>query len=94
MAKLSKYKDYDIVGAWTKSITNHMYWCTTSAPDGDGKEMVTCRKSLMRHLCDNRDESYHLPWVIEEENGSHQVMMIQIFYMHPYIFAITSQFFT
>ena len=61
MAMSSKYKDCDIVGAWTKSITNHMYWCTTSALDGDGKEMVTRCKSQLSHLCDQHDECYHLP---------------------------------
>ena len=30
------------------------------------------------------------PWVIEEVNGSHQVMTIQILYAHPYICATTS----
>ena len=43
-------KDYDIVGALIKSITNHIYWCAASALDGDGKEMVTRWKSLMSHL--------------------------------------------
>ena len=55
LAKLSKYKDCDIVGAWIKSITNHMYWCAASAPDGDGIQMVTRWKSLMNHSL----ESYH-----------------------------------
>ena len=40
LAKLSQYKDCEIVGAWIKSITNHMYWCAASAPDGDGQLMV------------------------------------------------------
>ena len=42
LAKLSQYKDCDIVGDWIKSITNHMYWCAASAPDGDGQQMVVC----------------------------------------------------
>ena len=78
MGKLSKYKDCDIVGAWIKSITNHMYWCAASAPDGDGKEMVTRWKSLMISMMN----VIICPWVIEEENGSHQVMMTQILYVH------------
>ena len=40
LAKLSQYKDCEIVGAWIKSITNHMYWCAASAPDGDGQLMI------------------------------------------------------
>ena len=61
MAKLSQYKDCDIVGAWTKSITNHMYWCAASVPDGDGHKMVNRWKSLMNHLCDQHDDCDHLP---------------------------------
>jgi len=26
LAKLSQYKDCDIVGDWIKNITNHLYW--------------------------------------------------------------------
>ena len=59
LAKLSQYKDCDIVGAWIKSITNHMYWCAASAPDGDGQQMVDRWKSLMSHLCDQHDDCYH-----------------------------------
>jgi len=61
LAKLSQYKDCDIVGTWIKSITNHMYWCAASAPDGDGQQMVDRWKSLMKHLCDQHDDCYHLP---------------------------------
>ena len=61
LAKLSQYKDCDIVGDWIKSITNHMYWCAASAPDGDGQQMVDRWKSLMSHLCDEHDDCYHLP---------------------------------
>ena len=61
LSKLSQYKDCDIVGTWIKSITNHMYWCAASAPDGDGQQMVDRWKSLMKHLCDQHDDCYHLP---------------------------------
>ena len=61
MAKLSQYKDCEIVGAWIKSITNHMYWCTASAPDGDGQLMANRWKSLMSHLIDQHDDCFHLP---------------------------------
>ena len=60
LAKLSQYKDCDIVGEWIKSITNHMYWCAASAPDGDGQQMVDRWKSVMSHLCDQHDDRYHL----------------------------------
>ena len=76
MAKLSKYKDCDIAGVWTKSITNHIYWYAASTPDDDGKEMVTCWKSLMSHLCNQHDECYHLPlgdrrkWVTPGNNDT------------------------
>ena len=59
--KLSKYKDCELVGDWVKSITNHLYWCAASAPEGDGDEMTVRWKSLMEHLCDQHDQCYHLP---------------------------------
>ena len=59
LSKLSKLKDCEIVGDWIKSITNHMYWCAASAPDDDGKEMVTSWKSLMNHLCNQNHDCYH-----------------------------------
>ena len=37
LTKLGNYKDCSIINNWTKSITNHMYWCAASAPDGDGE---------------------------------------------------------
>ena len=61
LAKLSQYKDCEIVGAWIKSITNHMYWCAASAPDGNGQLMVDRWKSLMSHLVDQHDDCFHLP---------------------------------
>ena len=61
LAKLSQYKDCEIVGAWIKSITNHMYWCAASAPDGNGQLMVDRWKSLMSHLIDQHDDCFHLP---------------------------------
>ena len=35
--KLAKKKDYDEVGEWRQSISNHMYWCVASTPDGNGE---------------------------------------------------------
>jgi len=61
LAKLSKYKDCEIVGEWTKSIINHLYWCAASAPDGDGKQMVVRWRSLGNHLCNEHHDCYHLP---------------------------------
>lgn len=61
LVKLAKYKDCELVGEWTKSITNHLYWCAASSPDGDGDQMVVRWKSLMEHLCDQHDQCYHLP---------------------------------
>ena len=61
LEEVGQYKDYEIVGAWIKSITNHMYWCAASAPDGDGKLMVDRWKSLISHLIDQHDDCFHLP---------------------------------
>ena len=39
LQKAAIYKDCEVVGEWTKSITNHMYWWAASSPDGDGEEI-------------------------------------------------------
>ena len=39
LQKLTKYKECDMVNDWIKSITNHLYWCAASSPEGDGNEM-------------------------------------------------------
>ena len=55
--EINKYKDCEVVGEWTKSITNHMYWCAASS-DGNGEEMVKRWKSLMDHLCNDHSHCY------------------------------------
>jgi len=54
--KAAKYKDCSVIGEWTKSITNHMYWCAASSPDGD--EMMKRWQSLMDHLCNDHTNCY------------------------------------
>ena len=55
-----------MVNDWIKSITNHLYWCVASSPEGDGNEMAFRWKSLMEHICDRHNECYHLPLGVEE----------------------------
>ena len=73
LQKAAKYKDCAVVGEWTKSITNHMYWCAASSPNGDGDEMVKRWKSLIDHLCNDHSSCYgnhtdledrHRKWLI------------------------------
>jgi len=40
LQQAAKYKDCPVIGEWTKSITNHMYWCASSSPDGDDDKMM------------------------------------------------------
>ena len=61
LTHLAKTKQCDLIGDWIKSITNHLYWCAASAPDGDGDEIVKRWKSLMNHLCNTHDSCYHDP---------------------------------
>ena len=61
LVKLGKYKDCSLINEWTNSITNHMYWCAASTPDGNGEEIATRWKSLMDHICDSHEGCYHLP---------------------------------
>ena len=37
--KLARKKDYEEIGEWRQSISNHMYWCAASTPDGNGQIM-------------------------------------------------------
>ena len=43
-------KDCEIIGEWSHSITNHLYWCATSIPSGD-KELIKAKwLSLDNHI--------------------------------------------
>ncbi|XP_065908498.1 uncharacterized protein [Dysidea avara] len=57
LGKLSKQADCDLVREWTKSITNHLYWCAANGIDGD--DILKRWKSLIDHICDEHDECYH-----------------------------------
>ena len=48
--KLAKKKDYDEVGEWCQSISNHMYWCAASTPDGNGEVIQEKWKILPLHI--------------------------------------------
>ena len=48
--KLAKKKDYDEVGEWGQSISNHIYWCAPSTPDGNGQVMQEKWKMLPLHI--------------------------------------------
>ncbi|XP_054773944.2 uncharacterized protein LOC129282034 [Lytechinus pictus] len=47
---VSKLKDCEVVGRWKRSINNHVYWCASSTPDGDGEVMVAKFKSILNHM--------------------------------------------
>ena len=59
LGRISNTSECDIVGKWIKSITNHLYWCAASAPDGDGDDMMKRWKSLIDHVCDIHEDCYH-----------------------------------
>ena len=71
LQQLAKYKECEMINDWIKSITNHLYWCAASSPEGDGNEMAIRWKSLMEHICDRHDECYHLP--LDVKSGFNQV---------------------
>ena len=48
--KLAKKKDCEDVGQWRQSISNHMYWCAASTPDGNGQLMQEKWKMLPLHI--------------------------------------------
>ena len=69
LAHLATVSECGIVEEWTKSIINHLYWCSASVPNsdnevdndsnGNGDEVVKHWKSLMDHLCNIHDNCYH-----------------------------------
>ena len=61
MARLSSNKDCSIIAEWIKSITNHLYWCAASSPEGDDIEIMKHWKSLMDHIYDSHDTCHHSP---------------------------------
>ncbi|KAJ8250976.1 hypothetical protein GJAV_G00215770 [Gymnothorax javanicus] len=50
MTAISKLKGCDVVGRWKRSILNHVYWCASSTPDGDGDTIVAKYKSILNHV--------------------------------------------
>ena len=69
-----------------KTITNHMYWCAVSAPDGDGQLMVDHWKSLMSHLIDQHDDYFHLPqgdrrkkWLMPDTHCSNSICILSTY---------------
>ena len=60
LCRLSNTSKCTIIAEWIKSITNHLYWCAASAPDGNGDDMVKRWKSLINHICDIHEDCYHL----------------------------------
>lgn len=48
--KLAKEKGCEIIGEWSKSMVNHLYWCALSTDDGDGEVMLEKWLSLLNHI--------------------------------------------
>lgn len=47
---LAKQKDCDIVGEWSKSIINHLYWCAMTYNDGNQEMIQDKWLSLINHI--------------------------------------------
>ncbi|XP_068670468.1 uncharacterized protein [Montipora foliosa] len=48
--KLAKKKECEDVAQWRQSISNHMYWCAASTPDGNGPLMQAKWEILPFHI--------------------------------------------
>ncbi|CAH3143473.1 unnamed protein product, partial [Porites lobata] len=48
--KLAKKKECEDVGEWRQSVSNHMYWCAATTPDGNGRTMQEKWKILPLHI--------------------------------------------
>lgn len=53
--KLAKERECGDIGAWIKSIVNHLYWVAASTPEADGDLMLQKWKSLTNHLHDKHE---------------------------------------
>jgi len=51
LCRISNTTDCAIIAEWSKSITNYLYWCAASAPNGNGHDIVKHWKSLINHIC-------------------------------------------
>ncbi|XP_041474440.1 uncharacterized protein LOC121423188 isoform X2 [Lytechinus variegatus] len=50
ISAIAKLKDCEVLGRWKKSINNHVYWCASSTPDGDGDIIVAKFQSILNHI--------------------------------------------
>lgn len=50
LEKCAKQKDCELVGEWTKSILNHLYWSAVSTPDGNVEEIMEKWTSVNNHI--------------------------------------------
>ncbi|KAI8495211.1 hypothetical protein Bbelb_271970 [Branchiostoma belcheri] len=50
LSALAKQKECDVVGDWTNSIVNHLYWCSTTTREGAGDLVEGKWLSLDNHL--------------------------------------------
>ena len=48
--KAAKKKDYELIGSWSKSMINHLYWSVMSTKDGNAKVIKEKWLSLNNHL--------------------------------------------
>ena len=53
-------KDCVLIHRWTKSITNHLYWCASSTPDGNGEVMVAKFQSSTNHILNIHEHNNYL----------------------------------
>ena len=69
---LAKQKDCEIVGQWIKSIINHLYWCVSSTPSGDGDIIKAKWLSLNNHLHNiHRGHGIHFPNCLHTQLTGH-----------------------
>ena len=50
LATLAKQKHCQVLHPWLRSISNHLYWCASSSPPGDGSLIVAKWKSIVNHI--------------------------------------------
>ena len=50
LLKLGAQADSKVPLVWVKGITNHLYWCASSTPDGDGEVIKAKWTSLINHV--------------------------------------------
>jgi hypothetical protein len=50
LTKIGKFSGCETINGWIKACTNHLYWCATTTPDGNGEVIYAKFQSFFSHI--------------------------------------------